>query len=71
MLPSEKSERLVRRIGYLALILMAIFLIVWLVGFIARNVGRALEQREVPEEGEAAAAAATLLEGDRRDAPGI
>lgn len=58
MLPAEKSERLVRRIGYLALILMAIIIIVWLVGFIGRVTRMSLEQREVPEEERAPAAAA-------------
>jgi hypothetical protein len=58
MLPAEKSERWVRRIGYLALILMAIIIIVWLVGFISRVTRMSLEQREAPEEGRAPAAAA-------------
>ena len=50
MLPSEKAERWVRRIGYLALILILLFVIWWLVGFIGRAARRSLEQREAPPE---------------------
>ena len=57
MLPAEKTERWVRRIGYLALVLMLAFIILWLVGFINRSVRGYVEQREVPEEGRAPTAA--------------
>ena len=57
MLPAEKTERWVRQIGYLALVLMAAFIILWLVGFINRSTRGYIEQREVPEEGRAPAAA--------------
>lgn len=57
MLPAEKTERWVRRIGYLALVLITAYIILWLVGFINRSVRGYVEQREVPEEGRAATAA--------------
>ena len=50
MLPSEKAERWVRRIGYAALILIALYVIVWLASFISRITRQALEQRAVPTE---------------------
>jgi hypothetical protein len=58
MLPAEKAERWVRRIGYLALVLAAAFILLWLVGFINRSVRGYVEQREAPEEGRAPTAAA-------------
>lgn len=58
MLPAEKTERWVRRIGYLALVLIAAYIILCLVGFINRSVRGYVEQREVPEEGRAPTAAA-------------
>jgi hypothetical protein len=58
MLPAEKAERWVRRIGYLALVLIAAFIILWLVGFINRSMRGYVEQRELPEEGRAPTAAA-------------
>ncbi len=57
MLPGEKAERWVRRIGYLALVVIAAYIILWLVGFINRSMRGYVEQREVPEEGRAPAAA--------------
>jgi hypothetical protein len=53
MLPSEKSELWVRRIGYTGLILIALYIIVWLVRFISSNYGKAMEQREIPAEARA------------------
>jgi Na+-transporting methylmalonyl-CoA/oxaloacetate decarboxylase gamma subunit len=53
MLPSEKWELWVRRIGYTVLILMALYIIVWVVRFIGKNYGRAMEQREIPPEARA------------------
>jgi len=50
MLPSEKVERLIRRIGLAILVLIALYCLVWLVGFISRIFHRALEQREIPPE---------------------
>jgi hypothetical protein len=58
MLPAEKTERWVRRIGYLALVVVAAFILLWLVGFINRSVRGYVEQREAPEEGRAPTAAA-------------
>ncbi len=55
MLPSEKSELWVRRIGYIALILIALYIIVWLVRFVSSNYGKAMEQREIPPEARAPA----------------
>ncbi len=53
MLPSEKSELWVRRIGYTALILMALYIIIWLAKFISSNYGKAMDQREIPPEARA------------------
>ena len=53
MLPSEKSELWVRRIGYTGLILIALYIIVWLVRFISSTYGKAMEQREIPPEARA------------------
>ncbi len=53
MLPSERAERWVRRVGYAALILLALYLIVWIFRFISGHYGRALEQREPPPEARA------------------
>jgi len=54
MLPSEKAELWVRRVGYAALILMALYIVVWIFRFISGHYGKALEQREFPEEAKAA-----------------
>jgi len=48
MLPSEKAERWVRRVGYAALILIALYILVWLARFIWGNYHKALEQRQFP-----------------------
>jgi len=53
MLPSEKSELWVRRVGYAALILMALYIIVWIFRFISGHYRKALEQREFPPEARA------------------
>jgi hypothetical protein len=50
MLPSEKAERWVRRVGYAALILIALYIVVWLTRFIWGNYHKALEQRQFPSE---------------------
>ncbi len=50
MLPAEKGERWVRRIGFLALFLMLAFIIWWIAAFIVRNVRTSLEQRRVLED---------------------
>lgn len=50
MLPAEKAERWVRKVGYLALVLIGLYIVVWLVGFIGRTTRQALEQRAVPDE---------------------
>jgi len=60
MLPSEKAERWVRRVGYAALALIALYIVVWLAGFISRATRRALQQRE-----QAAESAAGDAETDR------
>lgn len=51
MLPSEKAELWVRRVGYAALVLIAAFILIWMVRFIARVTRDVLEQRNVPTEG--------------------
>jgi hypothetical protein len=53
MLPSEKSERWVRRIGFTLLALLFLYIIIWTVRFIAGHYGRAMEQRELPPEARA------------------
>jgi len=53
MLPSEKAELWVRRLGYAALILVVAFILIWMVRFITRITRDALEQRDVPTEGRA------------------
>ena len=50
MLPSEKSELFVRRLGYALLVLIALYIIVWLFGFVSRAFRQAMEQRDVPED---------------------
>jgi len=53
MLPSEKAEQWVRRVGYAALILMALYIVVWVFRFISGHYHKALEQRELPPEARA------------------
>jgi len=53
MLPSEKAEQWVRRVGYAALILMALYIVVWMFRFISGHYHKALEQRELPPEARA------------------
>lgn len=53
MLPSEKAELFVRRVGYTALILIALFILVWLFGFVSRIFRQVMAQRELPEEARA------------------
>jgi hypothetical protein len=55
MLPSEKAERWVRRIGYAALILIALYAITWLTSFIFRITRQALRQRTLPGDARAPA----------------
>ena len=50
MLPSEKAERFVRRVGYAVLVLIALYIIVWLFGFVSRAFRQVMEQREIPED---------------------
>ena len=53
MLPSEKSELWVRRDGYAALVLMALYIVVWIFQFVSGHYNKALEQRELPPEARA------------------
>jgi len=50
MLPSERNERLVKRVGIAICLLMALYIIIWLIRFISGNFHKALEQRNVPME---------------------
>jgi len=50
VLPSEKAELWFRRLGYAILALMALAILVWLVSFVGRIIGRALHQRYHPAE---------------------
>jgi len=50
MLPSEKAELFVRRLGYAVLVLIALYIIVWLFGFVSRAFRQVMEQREIPED---------------------
>jgi hypothetical protein len=54
MVPAEKIERWVRRLGYLGLALIILFIIAWIVWFIRGIARKALEQREHPAGEEAA-----------------
>ncbi len=56
MLPSEKAERWVRRIGYAALILVVLYILLWITKFISSTYGRAMDQRRPPPEAKAPAA---------------
>ncbi|MFB3882113.1 MAG: hypothetical protein ACE149_12670 [Armatimonadota bacterium] len=55
MLPSEKSELWVRRIGIAVLVILALYIVVWLVRFIYGNYHKALQQRQLPPEARAPA----------------
>ncbi len=55
MLPSEKAERWVRRIGYAALILVVLYVLLWITRFISGTYRRAMQQREPPPEAKAPA----------------
>ncbi len=50
MLPSEKAELWVRRIGIAILILMALYIAIWGFRFISGRFRKAMEQREFPAE---------------------
>lgn len=50
MLPSEKSERWVRRILFAALILIVLYLLFWLVRFITPIWRGVIQQRQPPPE---------------------
>jgi hypothetical protein len=64
MLPSEKAEMWVRRIGFTVLILIALYITIWLVRFIHGNYHKALEQREPPPE--ARAPIVSIAQGKRQ-----
>ena len=53
MLPSEKAELLVRRVGYALLVLIALYIIVWLFGYISRIFKQTVQQRDMPEDARA------------------
>jgi Na+-transporting methylmalonyl-CoA/oxaloacetate decarboxylase gamma subunit len=53
MLPSEKSERWAWRLVLTVFVLMALFILVWLVGFISRVFRQAVQQREIPADTDA------------------
>jgi hypothetical protein len=46
VLPSEKAERWVRRIGYTALILISLYILHWLASFVGGTATKALDQRK-------------------------
>ena len=50
MLPAERNERWVMRIGVAVLILLALFITVWIVRFVRRNADRVMKQRDIPTE---------------------
>ena len=50
MLPSERSEILVRRLGLTVLVLMALGIAVWVARLVSRTSHRLLEQRAIPVE---------------------
>ena len=54
MLPSERSERLVWRVGLMLLVLMVLFVVFWMVKFVRVRAHRLMQQRNIPvEEGRA------------------
>lgn len=50
MLPSERNERLVKRVGVAICVAMALYILVWLVRFIGGTFHKVMEQRDVPME---------------------
>jgi formate-dependent nitrite reductase membrane component NrfD len=48
MLPSERNERLVWRVGVTLIVLMILVVLVWMVRFINRRAHRLLQQRNIP-----------------------
>ena len=50
MLPSERNERWVQRIGFLILAVMVIYIIVWILRFIGGIWHKGLEERNIPTE---------------------
>jgi hypothetical protein len=50
MLPAERNERLVRRVGFAILLLIALYIVIWLVRFVGGITHRALDQRNVPTD---------------------
>jgi len=55
MLPSERAERRVKRIGVIVLIIMALIFLTWMIGLLLRALRGSLEQRKLPEESNAPA----------------
>ncbi len=53
MLPSEKAERWVKRVGFAALVLIALYILIWLARFVWGNYHKALEQRQLPPDARA------------------
>ena len=52
MLPSEKSERRIKRLGVIILLIFALIFLIWMIGLIAHALRGSLQQRaEPPEEG--------------------
>jgi hypothetical protein len=46
MLPSEKAERWVKRIGYIALALLALYIVHWMFDLVRGTARQAVKQRE-------------------------
>ncbi len=50
MLPSERSEKWVRRLAWAAFIFVILYLLIWMIKFIVPVFGNVMKQREPPPE---------------------
>ena len=72
MLPSEKSEKWVRRLAWAALIFVVLYLLIWMIRFIVPVFGNVMKQRQPPPEARAPATAGrTARVGARHDCAGL
>lgn len=62
MLPSERSEKWVRRLAWAALILVVLYLLIWMIRFIAPVFSDVMEQRKPPPEARRGTAMAEVAE---------
>jgi len=62
MLPSEKSEKWVRRLAWAALIFVILYLLTWMIRFIVPVFGNVMKQRKPPPEARGGTAVARVME---------